>query len=168
MHRDSVFSAQFDGIGHYQGSGAARRRFARDRLSDGWWVTRRIAHGRRKISGCQWFGMLLVGGAGAVARFRIDQFITARAGGSFPSGTRGRPQWRGHSRPDRPPAWGTSVSEPTDPAITGRPRIATTGHWPYQYVPSKLSRMACCASGGSVCRISRTRARCRSTAFRCG
>jgi CrcB protein len=33
------------------------------------------------------FGLLLVGGVGAVARFRMDGLIATRAGGSFPAGT---------------------------------------------------------------------------------
>jgi CrcB protein len=35
----------------------------------------------------QWAALLLAGGVGAIARFRVDRLITARAGGSFPVGT---------------------------------------------------------------------------------
>lgn len=35
----------------------------------------------------QWIGLLLVGGLGAVARFRVDRLVAARARGSFPVGT---------------------------------------------------------------------------------
>lgn len=39
------------------------------------------------MSSLAWLGLLLTGGIGAVARFQIDRFITARAGRSFPAGT---------------------------------------------------------------------------------
>jgi CrcB protein len=34
-----------------------------------------------------WVGVGLVGGAGALARFLLDGFVAARAGGAFPLGT---------------------------------------------------------------------------------